>query len=99
MRVVLGKNQAGEKYSIADFLANQGVRVWIDAEHASAHNKVMIFDERLVLTGSFNFTKAAQDWNAENIVMLSSPAFTAAHIRNWQTHLKHSERYVGKGRR
>ena len=58
---------AAEKYSSADFLANQGVPVVIDANHAIAHNKVMVIDGETVLTGSFNFTKAAQEKNAENL--------------------------------
>lgn len=37
---------------------------YIDAKHAIAHNKIMITDGATVLTGSFNFTKAAQEKNA-----------------------------------
>jgi phosphatidylserine/phosphatidylglycerophosphate/cardiolipin synthase-like enzyme len=57
VQVILDKSQRAEKYSSADFLANQGVPVMIDASHAIAHNKVIIIDGETVLTGSFNFTK------------------------------------------
>jgi PLD-like domain len=40
VEVILDKSQRTEKYSSADFLANQGVPTTIDAEHAIAHNKV-----------------------------------------------------------
>jgi phosphatidylserine/phosphatidylglycerophosphate/cardiolipin synthase-like enzyme len=50
------------------------VPVWIDAEHAAAHNKVMVIDngtaDAAVITGSFNFTQAAQHRNAENLLIL-----------------------------
>ncbi len=38
-----------------------GVSTFIDAQHAIAHNKIMIIDKETVITGSFNFTKAAED--------------------------------------
>jgi hypothetical protein len=41
---------------VADFLLHMGVPTYIDAEHAIAHNKIMIIDGQTVLTGSFNFT-------------------------------------------
>jgi phosphatidylserine/phosphatidylglycerophosphate/cardiolipin synthase-like enzyme len=59
VQVILDKSQHSEKYSSADFLANQGVPVVIDVNHAIAHNKVIVINGEIVLTGSFNFTKAA----------------------------------------
>jgi phosphatidylserine/phosphatidylglycerophosphate/cardiolipin synthase-like enzyme len=61
VQVILDKSQRTEKYSSADFMANQGVPTMIDAQHAISHNKAMIIDGETVLTGSFNFTKAAQE--------------------------------------
>jgi phosphatidylserine/phosphatidylglycerophosphate/cardiolipin synthase-like enzyme len=52
VEVILDKSQRTEKYSSADFLANQGVPTKIDAEHAIAHNKIII-DGETVITGSF----------------------------------------------
>jgi phosphatidylserine/phosphatidylglycerophosphate/cardiolipin synthase-like enzyme len=60
VQVILDKSQRTEKYSSADFLANQGAPTLIDASHAISHNKVMVIDGETVLTGSFNFTKAAR---------------------------------------
>jgi phosphatidylserine/phosphatidylglycerophosphate/cardiolipin synthase-like enzyme len=59
VEVILDKSQKTQKYSSATFLYNQGIPVKIDAQHAIAHNKVMIIDGETVITGSFNFTKAA----------------------------------------
>jgi len=47
-----------------------GRSVKIDAQHAIAHNKVMIIDGETVITGSFNFTKAAEENNAENLLVI-----------------------------
>ena len=43
-----------------------GIPTKIDALHAIAHNKIVIVDGAVVVTGSFNFTKQAENNNAEN---------------------------------
>ena len=87
---VLDKSNRGRKYSAATFLKNMGIPVYIDANHAIAHNKIMIIDNRVVITGSFNFTKAAENKNAENILILDDlPDLTRAYQENFQNHLRH----------
>jgi PLD-like domain len=97
VQVILEKSQRTEKYSSADFLANQGVATMIDANHAIAHNKIIIIDGAMVITGSFNFTKAAQEKNAENVLIIRDQALAAQYIENWQAHAQHSQPYVGRG--
>jgi phosphatidylserine/phosphatidylglycerophosphate/cardiolipin synthase-like enzyme len=77
VQVILDKSQGTEKYSSADFLANQGVPTMIDANHAIAHNKIIIIDGETVITGSFNFTKAAQEKNAEKVLIIRDKALAA----------------------
>jgi phosphatidylserine/phosphatidylglycerophosphate/cardiolipin synthase-like enzyme len=96
IEVILDKSQRTQKYSSATFLYNQGISVKIDAQHAIAHNKVMIIDGETVITGSFNFTKAAEESNAENLLVIKDEKFAERYIRNWQEHDRHSEVYVGK---
>jgi phosphatidylserine/phosphatidylglycerophosphate/cardiolipin synthase-like enzyme len=79
------------------FLANQGVPTMIDAEHAMAHNKILIIDGETVLRGSFNFTKAAREKNAENLLIIRDPALAAQYTQNWEAHRQHSQPYVGRG--
>jgi phosphatidylserine/phosphatidylglycerophosphate/cardiolipin synthase-like enzyme len=68
VKVILDKSQKREKYSSADFLVNPGILTKIDSAHEIAHNKVIIIDGETVITGSFNFTKAAEEKNAENLL-------------------------------
>src|SRR5437870_3674301 len=72
--VILEKSQRSERYSSADFLGRAGVPVKIDAAHAVAHNKVMVVDGTTVITGSFNFTRAADEKNAENLLVIHDRA-------------------------
>jgi phosphatidylserine/phosphatidylglycerophosphate/cardiolipin synthase-like enzyme len=70
--IVLDKSNKSQKYSAADFTFNMAIPTYIDAEHAIAHNKIMIIDKETVITGSFNFTKAAEERNAENLLILKN---------------------------
>ena len=96
VQVILDKSQRTEKYSSADFLRNEGVPTFVDAKHAIAHNKIMIIDGATILTGSFNFTKAAESNNAENLLVIHDPELAVKYTANWQAHLKHSDTYSGK---
>jgi len=96
VEVVLDKSQRTEKYSSADFVAHEGIPTRIDAAHAIAHNKVMVIDGNTVLTGSFNFTKAAEEHNAENLLVIQDRALAERYLANWKSHADHSEAYAGK---
>ena len=67
--------------------------VFIGAENAIAHNKLILIDADTVITGSFNFTKAAEERNAENLLILRDAAVAAKYRANFDTHLAHSRRY------
>jgi phosphatidylserine/phosphatidylglycerophosphate/cardiolipin synthase-like enzyme len=96
VEVVLDRSQRTEKYSEADFLVNVGIPTKIDAQHAIAHNKVMVIDGATVITGSFNFTKNAENNNAENLLVIPSPELAAKYAANWKVHADHSESYLGR---
>lgn len=84
VEVVLDKSNDKGKYSGATYVANAGIPVWIDYEPSIAHNKVMVIDSRNVVTGSFNFTAAAQEHNAENVLLLKGvPELAAVYAKDW----------------
>ncbi len=88
--IVDGK-QIHEKKTKLGLIAKGGVITYLDKAHAIAHNKVIIIDGKMVITGSFNFTTAAEDRNAENVLILDDAALAAEYTSNWQAHQKHSE--------
>lgn len=96
MIVIIDKSQRTQKYSSADFLVNEGVLTYIDSQHAIAHNKVIIIDGTTVITGSYNFTNAAEFANAENLLVLHSEQLAQLYADNWRLHLKHSRIYTSK---
>jgi phosphatidylserine/phosphatidylglycerophosphate/cardiolipin synthase-like enzyme len=83
VEVILDQSNRTDKYSAADFLANQGVTTTIDANHAISHNKVMIINGTIVITGSVNFTKAAQEKNAEDVLIIRDQVLAVQYVQNW----------------
>ena len=90
--VILDKSQKKDGYSPAAFFANQGIPAYIDSSHARAHDKVMIIDKEIVITGSFNFSKAAETQNSENVLIIQSPELASLYRENWYKHRAHSDK-------
>lgn len=79
---VLDTSNETEKYSAATFLVNVGIQTRIDTQHAIAHSKGMVSDSATIVTGFFNFTKAAEEKNAENLlVIIEAPELVKAYDR------------------
>ncbi len=94
VRVILDKSQQSERYTSATYLKHAGVPVVIDNKPAIAHNKVMVFDDQAVFTGSFNFTKSAQERNAENGMLIrGDAAVVKAYTDNWNKRYRQSRAY------
>jgi len=91
--VILDKSQRTEHYTSATFLAHANIPVLIDAQHAIAHSKYMILGTDRLITGSFNFTKAAEEKNSENLLVIHDRALAAAYLHNWQAHAQHAAPY------
>ena len=96
VEIILDKSNKSAKYSAGDFTAHMGVTTYIDSRHAIAHNKIIIIDKGTVITGSFNFTKAAEEKNAENLLIIRNKKLAEIYIDNWYKHKEHSDRYEGR---
>lgn len=47
------------------------------------HHKVIVVDQRLVISGSFNFSNNATDNNDENVIILDSPEIAALFLQEF----------------
>jgi phosphatidylserine/phosphatidylglycerophosphate/cardiolipin synthase-like enzyme len=89
VRVLLDqKSQSSNRYVI-DALADAHIELRQDGKHAIAHNKVMVIDQSIVITGSFNFTNSAASRNAENFLVLKSEDLAAQYRLQWKNHWAH----------
>jgi len=98
VEVILDRSQVKPdgQYCPAKFFFDAGIPVYIDSAHQIAHNKIMIIDRATVITGSFNFTRTAEEKNAENLLVIPSKELAAKYLENWQKHSEHSEKYEVK---
>lgn len=85
VRVVVDQKANSGRYSAVTFLANQGVPVRLNGHYAIFHHKFMVIDGKALETGSFNYTAAAADKNAENALLLRDvPNLAAEYAQEWQ---------------
>jgi len=95
--VLLDAAQTSEHRGEPQYIASHGVPVLVDSRHAMAHNKVILIDGRTLITGSFNFTRAAEEDNAENLLILhDQPRLQLAYEENFRRHVDHAERFEGR---
>lgn len=59
-------------------LARSGVAVAVDTPAKLMHHKFAVVDDRLVATGSYNWTRAAAESNDENLVISGDPRLVRA---------------------
>ena len=85
VHIILDRSNFNEKnLNTLKTLSNAGIKVYQDKIAGIAHNKIMIIDGNITITGSFNFTKNADTRNAENIIIITSDSVAAEYYKNWE---------------
>ena len=90
VKVLLDKKSQTTNQYVIDLMIGSQIQYRLDGKHAIAHNKVIVVDSDIVITGSFNFTNSAQTRNAENLLILRSTSLADSYRGNWMTHWDHS---------
>lgn len=68
VRIISDDDKSNDQGSDIEFLAEFGVSVAIDRTRHHMHHKFAIFDNTILMTGSFNWTRSATEFNHENIL-------------------------------
>ena len=83
--LVVADKEVNSQYTAVAYLANQGVPVRLNGRYAVHHHKFMVIDGMHVETGSFNYSAAAVDKNAENVLVLwNVPTLAAQYAAEWK---------------
>ncbi|NOR74052.1 MAG: hypothetical protein GQ525_02720 [Draconibacterium sp.] len=72
VRVITDDNKVKDKGSEIFKLKKAGIQIKIDHSHYHMHNKFGIIDNRIAITGSFNWTYTATKHNQENLLATSN---------------------------
>lgn len=92
VEIVLDKSNEVDRYSDLKICLDAGLDVRVDHEHPIAHNKIMIIDQKVVITGSYNFTNQAEGENAENVVIIKgNPELVRDYRDNFFKHRDHAK--------
>ena len=91
VRVLSDNEKAEDLGSDIPRLQQAGVPVVIDRTPKHMHHKFALFDRRVLLTGSYDWTRSAADDNQENLIVTSDDklvaAFGAEFDRLWRSFL------------
>lgn len=83
VRAVIDKGQRKASGSKWLSLAMHGIPITFDLSVKIQHSKVIILDSVKVITGSYNFSKAAERSNAENLLILRDSLLALRYIEEW----------------
>lgn len=75
------KSNTGTEY---DRLYAGGVDVRLDGNPENMHHKVIVIDESIVITGSYNFSASAENRNDENTLIIHSPEIAARYLEEFK---------------
>jgi phosphatidylserine/phosphatidylglycerophosphate/cardiolipin synthase-like enzyme len=73
-----------------EHLGAAGIPVLVDRPPGLMHDKVMIIDAEVVVTGSFNYTYSAEHRNVENLLVIRDPTLAGQYLRHWQSRASQS---------
>jgi phosphatidylserine/phosphatidylglycerophosphate/cardiolipin synthase-like enzyme len=82
VKLVLDSHQKFRR--VTEYLGRNGTATRVNSHYAIMHDKFLIVDDTTLETGSFNFTRAAEYENAENVLVIrDSPATVGGYMRQW----------------
>lgn len=88
VRIITDDDKTYDLGSDIEKLAKERIPVKIDNSPHHMHHKFAIFDNKKVMTGSFNWTRSASEKNTENILTTNAPetieAFNKEFNRLWK---------------
>lgn len=88
IRVITDNEKAEDLGSDIGRLADAGISVRIDQTEFHMHHKFAIFDDALLMNGSYNWTRGAAENNKENFIVTNDAAliasFKTAFERLWK---------------
>lgn len=75
------RSNIGTEY---DLFKRAGLDVFIDGNEGQMHHKTMIVDERIVITGSYNFSRSAEERNDENLIVIYNEEIADFYMQEFQ---------------
>ena len=71
IRLLTDKKQSDYYASVIPSLFRKGIPIKVNTEYNIEHNKFAIFDKKKLITGSYNWTFSASNYNSENCMVIT----------------------------
>jgi len=84
VRILTDNDKAFDTGSDIEQFRRAGIPVRADCGPDHMHHKFAVFDSRILLTGSFNWTRSASEVNQENIIVSSDERLVAPFIKEFE---------------
>lgn len=85
VRVITDNDKAFDEGSDAERLRASGILLRVDRTPYHMHHKFAIFDDSLLLNGSYNWTRGAAENNEENFVVTDLPQLVTTFVRQFNS--------------
>ena len=92
VRVISDNYKADDQGSDVYYLAEKGLAVRLDKSPNHMHHKFAIFDQKILINGSFNWTRSASTVNEENITVLYDASLISSFSETFESLWQESTR-------
>lgn len=82
--IISDNDKSNDKGSDINYLSDKGIEVILDHSAHHMHHKFALFDEKILLNGSFNWTRSASNVNQENILVTAEPELVSDFVEQFQ---------------
>ena len=69
IRILTDNDKSFDRGSDIESLSENGIEVKVDSTKHHMHHKFAVIDSSVLITGSFNWTRSATEYNNENILV------------------------------
>ncbi len=84
VKVLSDNDKLFDKGSDIDYLVRKGVEVRVDKTSAHMHHKFAVIDDSIAITGSYNWTRSAEKYNHENIIVTNDKTIVKSYSKEFK---------------
>lgn len=87
IRVIIDQAQDAKRYPVLEFLKEEGFNLQFLKGNigGSMHNAFVIFDDKLLVTGSYTWTEYAEKFNYENAIFIDEPDVVERYKKEFES--------------
>lgn len=85
VRVITDNDKARDEGSDIFYLIDKGIDIRMDNTENHMHHKFAVIDKKVLVNGSFNWTRSASDYNQENILVTDEPKLVSAYLNEFES--------------